>query len=193
MKRLITLLVLPIVFCLIADDCMAQAQVALGLKGGLNFAKLDTDNFSTKNRTGYHLGAFATFKLTKIAIQPELIFSQQGSEVKDPTLGNVESNFSYINIPVMLKIYLIGGLNLQVGPQFGFLTSAELDGDDIKDDLKSSDLSVGLGAGIDLPFRLTADARYNLGISDVSDDSANEIKNQVWQISVGYKLFKFGN
>src|SRR5688572_14849441 len=147
MKRLITLVALPILFCFVIDNAMAQAQVALGLKGGLNFAKLNADDFSTKNRTGYHIGAFATFKLTKIAIQPELIFSQQGSEVKNPSLGNVESNFSYINIPVMLKIYLVGGLNLQVGPQFGFLTSAEIDDEDVKNEMKNSDLSVGLGAG----------------------------------------------
>jgi len=187
--------VLILVLGLFAGSVFGQAQVAVGLKGGLNFANLDVQGFSTKNRTGYHLGAFTLFKFTKIGIQPEIIFSQQGSKVKDPSFGSVESNFSYVNIPVLFKLYTVLGLNFQAGPQFGFLTSAEIDNDNIKDELKGSDLSLALGAGWDLPFGLTIDARYNLGLSDVNDDlpNADEIKNQVFQISVGYKLFKFGN
>src|SRR5688572_26235452 len=111
------ILVISIASCAV----FGQAQVAIGLKGGLNFAKLDADGFSTKSRTGYHVGAFTLFKFSRIGIQPELVFSQQGSEVKNPDLGSVESNFSYVNIPVLLKFYTVLGLNIQAGPQFGFL------------------------------------------------------------------------
>ncbi len=70
----------------------------------------------------------------------------------------------------------------------------EFDSDNVKDSFKNSDTSLALGVGWELPMRLTVDARYNLGLSDISDDPAfDTIKNQVWQISVGYKLFKFGN
>ena len=179
---------------LMAASAVAQAQFSVGLKGGLNFANLDVSDISGTydNRTGYHLGAFTQFKFTKFAIQPEIIYSEQGAKVKDPNLGSLESNFSYVNIPIILKLYTIGGLNLQVGPQFGFLTSAEWGDESIKDELKGSDFSVGLGVGWDAPFGLSLDARYNLGISDVSDVAAAQIKNQVWQISAGFKIFKFG-
>lgn len=179
---------------LIAASAAAQAQFSVGLKGGLNFANLDvTDIAGTyDNRTGYHLGAFTQFKFTKFAIQPEIIYSEQGSKVKDPNLGSLESNFSYVNIPIILKLYTIGGLNLQAGPQFGFLTSAEWGDQSVKDELKNSDFSVGLGVGWDTPFGLILDARYNLGISDVSDVAAAQIKNQVWQVSVGFKILDFG-
>lgn len=178
----------------ICGSAFSQAQFSLGLKGGLNFANLDVSDIggTYDNRTGYHLGAFGLFKFAKFGIQPEIIYSEQGSKVKDPNLGDFESNFSYVNIPIILKLYTIAGLNLQVGPQFGFLTSAEVDGDNIKDELKGSDFSVGLGVGWDAPFGLSLDARYNLGVSDVSDQAAAEIKNQVWQISAGFKILKFG-
>src|SRR5262245_4424225 len=103
-----------------------QASVSIGIKAGLNFASLNTSSFSAayESRTGYHAGAFVNVKLTKIAIQPEVIFSQQGSTVKLSTGQSIEQNFNYVNIPVLLKFYLISGLNLQAGPQFGFLTSA---------------------------------------------------------------------
>lgn len=165
----------------------SQAQVAIGVKGGLNLSKLDASG--ADNRTGFHGGAFALFKLSKIGIQPEILFSQQGSKFD---VGELET--SYINIPVMLKIYLAAGINLQAGPQFGFLSSAELDGVDAKDAYKKSDISAALGLGWDLPFGLTIDARYNLGLSDLNDSGTGDaIKNQVIQISLGYKIFKLGN
>jgi len=98
-----------------------------------------------------------------------------------------------MTIPVMVKLYLAAGLNLQAGPQFGFLTSAKFDTQDIKNSLKSSDISANFGLGWDLPFGLTVDARYNLGLSDVSDGlTADDLKSRVIQVSLGYKLFKFG-
>jgi hypothetical protein len=50
-----------------------------------------------------------------------------------------------------------------------------------------------MGIGWDLPMRLSIDARYNLGLTQIEDDASIEAtKNQVFQISVGYKLIKFG-
>jgi len=92
-------------------------------------------------------------------------------------------------------------LNLQAGPQFGFLTSATgpdptgvVSGSvDIKSYLKSSDFSIALGAGFDIK-KFVIDARYNLGISEVNDSAGSTAaKNQVFQLSVGFKLFQFGN
>ena len=165
-----------------------QAKIALGIKGGLNFSKLDVSNVTSSAKTGYHAGAYALFKFAKIGIQPEVIFSQQGSVV-----DLEEWDSKYLNIPLILKYYMIAGVNLQVGPQFGFLSKAELDGQDVKDLLKSSDISLALGFGWDAPFRLSFDARYNLGLSKINDEPGSEtIKNQVFQISVGFSLVKFG-
>ncbi|MEM7107402.1 MAG: porin family protein [Bacteroidota bacterium] len=186
----------------------AQAGFRLGLKGGLNFANVDT-NIDTDSRTGFHAGAFATIKIAKFAIQPELIYSAQGSEFQFDDFESAKSNFNYLNIPVMFKLYLIGGLNLQAGPQFGFLLGANSEDDllesaineisnaedisDLKDAYKGSDVSVGLGVGLDLPFGLTADARYNLGLSEIDDNEAVQAtKNQVFQLSVGYRFITLG-
>lgn len=183
MKKLVTVILLSIV----ANAAFAQAEVSLGIKVGANFSKFNEEE--AKNLTSFHGGAFALFKLTKIGIQPELLFSQQGASIDD-----VDLKTAYMTIPVMLKIYLVQGFNIQIGPQFGFLTKAEFDGDDIKESFKSSDLSANVGLGVDLPFGLTIDGRYNIGLSDVGDDpSLPELKSQVIQVSVGYKIFKFGN
>jgi len=180
---------------IVSSLAFSQVQFSVGAKGGLNFANIDASNLGTTydNRTGYHFGAFSLFKFSKIGIQPEIIFSEQGSNVKNIDTGNAEANFSYINIPVILKLYLVGGLNLQAGPQFGFLSMAEIDDNSVKDFVKSSDVSLGLGAGWDFPFGLSLDLRYNLGLSDNNDGfNTDQLKNQVWQVSAGFKLLKFG-
>jgi Outer membrane protein beta-barrel domain len=186
-----------------ANTAFAQVQFSLGIKGGVNFANINVQDAKATwdGKTGFHGGAFALFKLTAFAIQPELIFSQQGSTVKFQS-QDVKANFSYLNVPVIAKFYLPLGLNLQLGPQFGFLTTAESDynpisgtqtSTDLQDYYKNSDISLGMGIGWDLPMKITIDARYNLGLTEIDDNaSLSQTKNQVFQISVGYKLFKFG-
>ncbi len=188
--------VLAAFFLAIGSGALAQAQFSVGLKGGLNFANLDVTSVSNtyNNRTGYHAGAFALLKFAKIGVQPELIFSQQGSTVK-VNGDDVKSNFSYMNIPIMIKLYTVAGINLQAGPQFGFLMNDPVvvnNNEEIEGAVKKSDISLSMGVGWDLPFGLTIDGRYNLGLQNVSDNSSFDIKNQVFQVSVGFKLIKLG-
>ncbi|HTH57400.1 MAG TPA: porin family protein [Cyclobacteriaceae bacterium] len=202
--KLIKVSFVIVCFSLLSLAANAQASVGIGIKGGLNFANVNaTQSAGTtyNNRTGYHFGAYTLFKLGKIGIQPEVLFSKQGTKYSYST-SNVDANFDYVNIPVILKLYTVAGINLQVGPQIGFLS-----GGDIKSTtsgvtttqgaanfVKGSDISVALGAGWDLPFGLSIDARYNLGVSNnnnVSGSSSN-VKNQVIMVSAGYRLFKLG-
>lgn len=193
MKKLIVLLLIVGA----SITVYSQAEVSLGLKAGVNLSKLNTDDpeANTGNITAFHGGAFVLFKLTKIGIQPELLFSQQGSTIDDISGNPEDLKMSYVTIPVMLKWYIAAGFNIKAGPQFGFLNSAELKGvPNVEDGLKSSDVSANVGLAWDAPFGLVLDARYNIGLSDINDgsDVQGEIKSGVFQFSVGYKIFKFG-
>jgi hypothetical protein len=224
MKKSVQLLLVS--FFLISQYSFAQIKLDLGLKGGINLASLDNVSSSFKttysNRTGYHYGVYAKIKILKFAIQPEVIFSRQGQNFYFPnSTQKLSSSFDYINIPVILKLYVASGLNLQVGPQFGFLSSAKGDlvnivngsippnptittASDLSAFVNSSDISLVLGAGWDLPIGLNFSARYNLGLSDINEKSGTiatdrisslgttTAKNQVIQISIGYRLFKIG-
>lgn len=180
--------------CAGATAAVAQASVSIGAKAGLNFANVDTSTpgAAYNSRTGYHAGAFVNIKLTKFAIVPEVIYSVQGSDISSATSpGALE--LSYVNIPILLKFYLVGGLNIQAGPQFGFLTSATQAGTDVKSFLTGSDTSVALGAGFDVS-KFVFDVRYNMGLSEINNTAGSTAaKNQVFQLSVGFKLFDFGN
>jgi hypothetical protein len=189
-------------FFLLSLGANAQS-IAIGLKGGLNFANLNGATASEvySNRTGYHFGAFTLIKFGKIGIQPEIVYSKQGSTVT-VNAQNFDSNFDYFNIPIILKLYTVAGINIQVGPQFGFISGAKYpissgqgsqSLQDITNQLKGSDVSVAMGLGWDLPFGLSVDGRYNLGVSKANNTSSiPDIKNQVFQLSIGYKIFKLG-
>jgi hypothetical protein len=210
MKKTI-LVVCASLLMIASQNAVAQVQLAVGIKGGPNFATINTESSAKENyksRTGFHGGAFVLIKATKIGIQPEVIFSQQGSTVRINS-QDYESNFSYVNIPIIVKLYTVAGINIQAGPQFGFVNSAKAPVltqsfggadtytiQDVKDRAKSSDVTAALGLGWDLPFGLTIDARYNLGLSKIYDKAPTnetaDAKNQVFQFSLGYKLFKVG-
>lgn len=176
-------LVLSLFFLAITCAAFSQASVSIGLKAGANFA--NTNIAGAESITSFHGGAYGLIKLTKIGVQPEILFSKQGSDGVD---------LNYVNIPVMVKYYLAAGLNFQVGPQFGVLMNAEDgNGNDIKNGLKNSDLSAAVGAGWDAPFGLNFTARYVFGLSDINDGVTNtDVKNKMFQLSVGYRLFKLG-
>ena len=180
-----------LLFVALVCFCSAgYAQVKGGLKAGLNFANtdIDADGIDPDSRTGYHAGLFLEIGLAGFHIMPEVLYSFKGADDYD---------FAYLEVPILFKKNFAKVLNIHLGPQFGFLTSAEFDagvlGDvDIQDELKSTDLSAVIGAGVDLPAGISGGVRYVFGLSDVNDgfiSSDTEIRNRTLQVYVGYKLF----
>ncbi len=78
-------------------------QTRFGIKGGLNLSTVvggEVEN--TKTFVGFHVGGFAEINIVeKFFIQPELLFSAQGTKVDGPFEdGDIKLN--YLNIPEML-------------------------------------------------------------------------------------------
>ncbi len=163
-----------------------QAQgIDIGVKAGVNFATL-SDASGLENRTGFVAGAFVGFKLSdKVGVQGELLYSQQGAELD---LG--EFDLDYVNIPVFLKYFVSSGLNIQLGPQFGFLVNDETRtvlGNVIQNiEVNDFDVSALVGVGYDFPMGLRIDGRYNFGLSDVPELGSG--KNSVITIALGYSF-----
>lgn len=186
----------------------AQQQVKFGPKAGVNFSNLSKGNDfnDAKMRTGFHVGAVAEIKFNeKFSIQPEVVYSTQGSEVTTLVTSNVAAvstiKNDYINIPIMAKYYVVNGFSVEAGPQVGFLMKSETEGTvpsplgtttgttDTKDNYNSVDFGVNFGLAYDLPQGFFVNARYNLGLSDViKDNTRDAIKNNVIQVGVGYKF-----
>ncbi|MCH7785130.1 MAG: PorT family protein [Bacteroidetes bacterium] len=149
-------------------------EIDLGLKAGANFASI-TDASGLSNRTGFLIGVFAGVKFSdKLGIQGDLLYSQQGAN-SDPK----DIDLNYINVPIVLKYYLIQGFNLQAGPQFGFIVDDNIEAE-------SFDLAGVLGLGYDFPFGIRIEGRHNFGLTDVFNSDKG--KNSVTSIAIGYSF-----
>jgi hypothetical protein len=143
MRKLGFALTLAVGFSLFgARVSSAQVGVDLGLKAGVNFASISTDDFATfdpefglvtgdfdDSRTGLALGGFATFSFGKyFFVQPELFYSQMGGrgELRAQTLVlDWGFNFDYLSIPLLLGVaFPLENSSLEprvfVGPEVNF-------------------------------------------------------------------------
>ncbi len=178
-------LIVAVIALFIGTTAFSQ-EIDLGVKTGVNFSKIsDVDNLS--NKTGFQAGVFAGIKFTdKVGLQADILYSQQGAEFD---AGKFDLN--YVNIPIVLKYYLVQGLNVQVGPQFGFILDDDIyeiqnGGPTIKGNAEKSDVSAVVGTGYDFPFGIRVDARYNFGFTDVLKDEKS--KNNVFSLALGYSF-----
>lgn len=179
----------------------AKAQLGFGIKGGVNLTTLNIEDpeLSYNSRAGYHAGVFLRGRFDKVGIQPELLLFTQNGDIESSIFGTAQESFTYLSIPVILKFYPIGGLNLQVGPQFGFLLDGEREYDtflgsgsqDITEYYKESDVSVSLGGGYDFDFGLGLDVRYNIGIKDINDAAnGEEARSRIFLVSLGWNFLR---
>ena len=179
----------------------AQGSVKVGITGGLLNIDTDVDlsvlGFSLANldaigETGFYIGLLADIPASEtFHFQPELTYGSAGDQ-------------SYFFLPVMAKIYVFKGLNLQLGPQFTY--SSNLDeikdaigdiediigsGEDLDDVLKSFTVEIGFGAGFDITDKFSVQARYAVPLSDIYDGplgSSLDIKTAFFNFGLTYML-----
>ncbi|MBW2938964.1 PorT family protein [Aureisphaera sp. CAU 1614] len=180
MKKVLILLAITL-----SSTTFYAQDLDLGIKAGMNFSNI-TDATGLSNKTGFVFGAFAGAKLgDKVGIQGDLLYSQQGAEFDG---GEIDLN--YVNIPVVLKYFLTESIHIHGGPQFGFVVDDNVKSvfQDIEEDVdsKSFDLTGVIGVGVDLPFGIRLDGRYNFGLTDVFE--GGDGKNSVVIVSAGYSF-----
>ena len=195
----------------------ANAQIYLGVKGGLNFPTLSGDSRQlflnpdtaqgqqSKFRTDFYVGGYANYKVTdQISFQPELLYSKQGAGLKTNDNSKAKIITHNINIPLMGRYEIMEGLNVEFGPQLGFLVSAKGKTEEgktdtkvkITDNFKTFDFGLNFGAGYKVTDELEINARFTKGLSNINNyfpEGINDnykITNTYFSIGVAYKLME---
>lgn len=173
---------------LMAAGTVSAQNINIGTKIGLNSYTINTDNNSDfDSRIGIHAGLLGHIHLNNdFALQPEIVYSMQGAKS-----GDNELKLDYINIPVLVQYMFDNGFRLQAGPQLGLLINAKAENNnsssDLKDQFKSVDAGLSFGVGyVHPPTSFGIDARYNLGLNDISESSNVESTNRGFQIGIFY-------
>lgn len=136
-------------------------------------------------------------------------YARQGAKTDD-NLFKVA--IDYMNIPLMLEYYPIPnfGLALKAGAQIGLTSHKEvkIDGvtynadalvrynwwgrpryveSELSRQFNKVDFSIPLGISLEVA-NFVVDARYYLGLTNVTKDDPENSKNRVWQFTLGYKI-----
>ncbi|MEM5540002.1 porin family protein [Olleya sp. AS48] len=210
MKKLILSTALFVSGLALVNAQSDSREVQLGIKGGLNSSTISGDDLGDlDSRTSFNAGLVAEIPLTeRLSFQPEVLYSGQGFDVREidqdnivDTDENIEYQLDYIQVPLLLKAYIVKGLSVDAGPQFGFKIHEEFDyqpnsdGGDIEIDsddsyVKDFDTSIALGAAYKFDNGFFLSGRYNLGVTDIFEDGTPfegvDAKNNVWQFGIGF-------
>jgi len=194
-----------------------EVKPRFGVKGGVNLASLEVDddvpstNYKTNSKTSFHVGVYGNipFGTGMFRLQPELLYVGQGSKITGAEVVGTNSNasyeldFDYLAVPVMLQFASKGGLFVELGPQFSFLTTARQDNatgtdPDLKDAglVKKTDFALLGGLGYTSRIGLGVHATYVHGLSNVwNADNAPAAQKQMEMSNRGIKLglhYSFG-
>ena len=190
MIKRITLLV-----AIVALSTAIFGQTTFGVKGGLNISNFKISgggaSIDSKMLVGFQIGAFANMGINdQLSFQPELLFAQYGCNFdKDFSDKPLKQNF--ITVPLMVK-YSLGAINLQAGPQLGFLLSAKVDGNDVTGssdlNMKKLDMGLALGLGYELENGLGFEGRYYIGLANQTKESDVTMKNSAIQVALTYRF-----
>lgn len=174
-----------------------------GPRVGLNVSTLTKTTYS-KARARAAFGLMAGYKISDIVgVQAEALYSLQGSKM---TNSDHVYSYNYFKIPVLAKIYLIGGLNIEAGISFDWLIKAQEKWSEpyyddsgaevgmashtknLMGNSKSFDFSIPVGINYQFAHMFDVGLRYDISTVRVNADRKNHAKNSNWAISVGVRF-----
>ncbi|MCZ2102616.1 MAG: PorT family protein [Chitinophagales bacterium] len=202
-----SLMILPFVFGILLTF---SANAQLGIKAGINMAKIQIDPESSTNSTslkpGLSIGAFYNMRLSdQFALMPEVVYIQHGT--KDEYKSGIDKSTSktsinYIQIPVLLKMRLVNSLYAQAGPYLGkgigtpqvVITDASGNETTLKSEFTDNgvdgpnhwDYGFQAGAGFAISARARVDARYIHGLNHVTELRNFKTYNRSFNLNLSF-------
>ena len=203
-----------------------KAQTKLGIRAGINNASWKGDAASslndlvsitkgyvdTRGRTGFHAGGYVNIPVSPyVSIEPGLYYSQKGYALKGDIeiekldfLGadanlNVQSH--YIDLPLLLTVSPVKGLELFGGPQLSYLVKNNMNINagvfgisvinrnlDITDQFNSIDAAVIGGVGYKFDNGFSIRGSYDHGLSRLDKNQNFKSYNRVFKVGLGFEF-----
>lgn len=207
MKRF---LVLSLAALTVAVLVPQDLSAAVGLKGGFNMANITINppdpNAPSKDLRGPVGGVFFSLNLGFIGVQPEVLYSRRGVMEEYPwgidETATIEFMTDYLEVPLLLRLNVLpaGPIRPVVfgGPSYLYLLKATgrfttpegTETVDFKENFEKSAWGAVVGAGLDIKtplVLLTLDARYHLGLTNISTmvEPGQTVKHKGFSVMVG--------
>jgi len=203
MKKKITTTLLAAVCLTLFTALTANAQFSGGVRAGTNLTTLN-GTFDGYHRVfpRFYGGIFANYKTSEtFALQLELSYMGAGEKLSASSSDATNTDqlkANYLAVPLLAQYRFPFGGYIELGPQLGFLLSAndETSGTttDVKDNLKSTDVEGALGIGYELKKTSLAGLGINVrlvrGLTDISKTPSDggKITNRGLNIGLTYRF-----
>jgi len=174
---------------LLLSTLAASAQIAFGVKGGLNISKVhfSSDMIDTDNLTGFQIGPMAEFTvpLLGIGMDAAILYSQKGLDYQSKS-----HKTDYLDIPVNLKwkfgLPIVKGY-LTAGPYASFRIGGDKIWNVMSEQIKAKSFGAGLnfGAGVEVIKHLQVGLNYDLGLVKTYEGTlaTGDGKHRGWAIT----------
>ncbi len=174
-----------IIVVLVLFAVQLQGQFKFGVSGGMNFSYVSPKTLSVADYhistlddryTGFHIGLMSQISVLGIFIQPELLYTSIGNEMRVDEAGEPTQFYSRkinrLDIPVMVGTKL-GPVRIGVAPVGSILLSEsselkEIVGEDSRENYNDMTFGLQFGFGFDVS-NLLIDFRYEYGLSALGD------------------------
>ena len=172
----------------------------LGIKGGFNVSKLNSENTSSitlNNHNAYNIAIVFASRLENLPIGFSLEpgYTQKGAKTDNDL---IDYKFHYLNLPFLIDLYPVNKLKLSLGPEVSYLSKAQ---NEINDGTKVSilniydnrwELSGTIGLSYSLDFFLDLGLRYNRAFTRISDFDATidrkDLYTEYFQVYLTFKI-----
>lgn len=196
MKKIFTTIVLMATM-LVAIP--AKAGINFGIKGGYNITNFSfsEDVIAKDNQQGFFIGPSLKIGIPVLPIGFEIaaLYDQRDAKLEGEKISQKSINIP-INVRYELGLGDMAGIYVAAGPQFGFnIGDKKFSFSNANDyEMKDSNLSLNLGAGIRLVSHLEIGFNYNIALGKTGEfnevDGAKNLvgngKANAWQISAAY-------
>ncbi|MBB1149539.1 PorT family protein [Myroides sp. NP-2] len=185
-------LLFSIMLVALSFNSYAQSPINIGIKTGLNFTDFSSNpkDYSTKNSTGFGVGAMARINISRSYIQADLMYSEKSVKFES-AFGSDKATMKNIEIPVVYGYKLLKSPLYNLRVFGGGVYTAVLNNlskgavDNAFNEFDKSNIGYRVGAGVDI-LKFTVDVSYDGGLSNISKDFSS--KPNTWFIAVGYKF-----
>ena len=168
----------------------AHALVDFGIKGGVGIStySVDASTVSASSAFGYLAGLGIDFNLLPVGILVDVLYAHRSVDMTLPVVGKQTSSINQLYIPVQAD-FSLGPIFISGGAYYGLgIGDATIGGSSVSyasAGLKKSDWGLVLGLGAKV-MSFSVEARYNLGLANVSDTSGVSSKTRSFDVLLGY-------
>lgn len=186
-----------VIIAFFAVGSLSAQDFSIGPKLGISQGNISVngDGFeSGSDKLGYHVGAFVRMGGNSLYIQPEVLYTNTGGEIRE-TQGadqkTYEASFNRLDVPLMVGFKMANVFRIQAGPVASFLLNSDFSDEMTSPDYKDSTVGYQAGIGLDIA-NMILDLKYEGSLSKQAESVAgfatDQRQNQLI-LSLGLRLF----